>query len=147
MDKGTHEEMNTKIKELKDFATACTNLATRIEAIKAKTIQWENRLENAEMLARQAQADLEQKQATLMMELNRLPQELAPLRNKIAQQDKESNNLLTKAMADKKEAAALLAQAKAISEETRKASTTVETNAEAEKRGPGRPKKEPVATK
>lgn len=133
MDKATHEAMSTTVKELRDWAGFSLKLAEKVEQIRGQIVNWENRRENAESLARQAQLDLETKQAELLMELHRLPNELAPLKNKIAQQERDANRLMSEAMLAKKEAATLLEKAKAVNEA-----------AEPEKRGPGRPRKEPA---
>ena len=134
MEKKTHEEINATIKELKDWATVSLNLAQKVEQIRGAIVNWENRRENAELLAKQAQADLETKQSELLLELHRLPNELAPLRNKIAQQEQDANKIMTEAMLMKKEASSLLELAKANQKPPQ----------EEEKRGPGRPKKEAV---
>lgn len=140
MDKNTSNEILETVKELKEFSKVCLNVAAWVEGVKAKIMQWENIRENAEMLARQAQADLEAKQAEAMAELHRLPNELAPLRNKIAQQERDANRIMAEATLRLKEAGAVLeqARAKAATSEPVTASEVVA----AEKRSPGRPKKE-----
>jgi len=142
MEKAMHDEMSTTIKELRDWAGFSLKLAEKVEQIRGQIVAWENRRENAELLARNAQADLEAKQSELLVALQRLPNELAPLKNKIAQQERDAAKLMTEAMLAKKEAASLLeiAKARALPEYLKQP----EQPATEEKRGPGRPKKEPV---
>lgn len=149
MDKKVSDEIMETVKELREFSKVCLNVAAWVEGVKAKIMQWDNVRENAEMLARQAQADLEDKQANLQMELQRLPNELAPLRNKIAQQERDANRLMSDAVLKSKEAAVLLEKARAlhadVKSEPKAESVAAPKAAEAAPKRRGRPKAEPKA--
>lgn len=145
MDKNTSNEVLETVKELREFSKACLNVAAWVESCKAKIMQWENIRENAEMLARQAQHDLDEKRANLQLELQRLPNELAPLRNKIAQEQNDAQRLMGEAVLARKEANALLEKVKAINSEVNKEEAVTASDVVAvQAKRPGRPRKESV---
>lgn len=111
------KEMQTTIKELKEFAVVSTKLADKIAHIYSKTVEWHNICENAQLLAKAEKETLEQVKADMMIALNRLPHELAPLKNRIAEQERQASALMTEAMAAKKEAKEQLARANALLEQ------------------------------
>ena len=116
-----HQEMETVIRELRDFSRVSLHLVDKIAQIKAKIVEWDNQRENAEMLARQAQNELEGARAEMQIQMNRLPHELAPLRNKILEQERSAAVMFADAQAARQEAQnarekadALLAQAQRL---------------------------------
>ena len=145
MEKQKYDEMRTTIKELKDFAVVAAKLAGKLESIFSNTVRWQNELENAQLLAQQERASVESIKAETLIALNRLPHELAPLRNKIAEQDRQANTLMTEAMRKNKEAQERLDKASALLSHAEQTTASEVPAVSSEKRGPGRPKKEAVA--
>lgn len=131
-----HREMDGMMKEFREFSKVSLALADKVQAIKSKIVAWDNERENAELLTKKAQQELEGARAELQIQMNRLPHELAPLRNKIMEQERNAASLLAEAQAARQEAQAAKDKAEALLYQAE-----VSVGKEPGKRGPGRPKK------